>query len=703
MVMFKFRIVEILGKAGRRADREVKFWKRGRPVLTSHTHKTSRSLPHLPGKLTLYFFRIAVLCFFFLPANSSAQTDITSAENNYYKLTSIPIPDSVKLEVGGLAFTDDDKLGVATRRGEVWLIDDPYQKKNKQPKYSLFASGLHEPLWLAYKKGAFYTTQRSELTKITDTDHDGSADSFHTVYSWPISGNYHEYSYGPLILPNGDMLVTLNLSWVGRGESLTKWRGWMLKITEDGKMTPFATGMRSPAAFGLNSDGDIFFAENQGDWIGSGRITHLKQGDFAGHPAGLRWSSEPGSPIELKRSSFPDSVGLMYDYAQGKANFKLPSVWFPHTVMGISTAAILAINSDQFGPFQGQLLVGDQGHSKIMRAFLEKVNGQYQGACFPFREGFSSGILRMAWGSDQSLFVGMTSRGWASTGKELYGLQRLTWNKKLPMEIKAMRITTEGFELEFTRPVDKTVAADVSKYKMTGFTYSYHKKYGSPIINSGNCLIRKAEISQDGLKVKLAVSGLRSGYIHELKIENLVSTEGEPVLHPQAYYTINSFPEGSNHEHHAMDHEKMAAAAAGCGDNPSKSVHEQPADWKTGADITITMATKPGLKFDSELIEVKPGAKVKLVFNNNDDMLHNLVITLPGKGDEVGKLAMDMGLNGTNAGYIPKTDAVLFHTCLIQPETSQTIYFTAPKAGQYPFLCSFPGHSFVMKGIMRVK
>ena len=633
---------------------------------------------------------------------ASFAQNIADRESKFYKIISVPIPDSIKLEVGGLAFTDDDKLGVATRRGEIWTIENPYQKHNSLPKYSLFASGLHEPLWLAYKKGAFYTTQRSELTKISDTNGDGLADNFHTVYSWPISGNYHEYSYGPLILPNGDMLVTLNLSWVGRGESLTKWRGWMLKITEDGKMTPFATGMRSPAAFGLNKTGDIFFAENQGDWIGSGRITQLNQGDFAGHPAGLRWSAEPNSRIQLKRSTFPDSAGLMFDYAKGKPNFKLPSIWFPHTVMGISTSAILSINSDKFGPFEGQLLVGDQGHSKIMRAFLEKVNGQYQGACFPFREGFSSGILRMAWGSDNSLFVGMTSRGWASTGKDLYGLQRLKWDGKIPMEIKEMRITREGFELEFTKPVEKKFAGNISNYTMTGFTYSYHKKYGSPIINSGKCTIKKANVSSDGLTVKLDISGLREGYIHELKLYNLVSVDGDEILHPQAYYTINSFPEGRVHEHHTMNHESKSEIS-GCGDDPKKSVHEQPSDWNKGPDVTITMATKPGLKFDTELIEVAPGAKVKLVFNNNDDMLHNLVITTPGKGDEVGKLAMDMGLNGTNAGYIPTTKLVLFHTCLIQPETSQTIYFTAPKAGDYPFLCSFPGHSFVMKGIMRVK
>ena len=677
-------------------------------VSLTNTEKPIRDLARTDSSLTVpdwhyILFPTILFCLQFIPLLSVAQTDISKTEEKFYQIITVPIPDSVLLEVGGLAFTDDDRLGVATRRGEIWVIDDPYQKKSKTPKYSLFSSGLHEPLWLAYKKGAFYTTQRSELTKISDANHDGIADLFQTVYSWPISGNYHEYSYGPLILPNGDMLVTLNLSWVGRGESLTKWRGWMLKITEDGKMTPFATGMRSPAAFGLNAQGDIFVAENQGDWIGSGRITHLNSGDFAGHPAGLKWSAEPNSPLDLKRSTFADSIGIMYDYAKGKPHFKVPAVWFPHTVMGVSTSAILSINSDQFGPFKGQLLVGDQGHSKIMRTFLEKVNGQYQGACFPFREGFSSGILRMAWGSDQSLFVGMTSRGWASTGKELFGLQRLIWTKQNPLEIKEMRITTTGFELEFTKPANPKLAADTKNYQMTGFTYSYHKKYGSPVINSGNCKVQKAEVSADGLKVKLTVSGLREGYIHELKIDNVTSAEGENILHPQAYYTINSFPEGTEHAHHTMAKMDDLKTSSGCGNDASKSVQQQPATWTAGPDITITMGTKPGLKFDNELLEVKAGSKVKITFNNNDDMLHNLVITMPGKDQEVGQQAMDMGLNGTNAGYIPDTKSILFHTCLIQPETSQSIYFPAPKPGDYPFICSFPGHSFVMKGVMRVK
>ena len=136
---------------------------------------------------------------------------LISKERKHYKVSDLPLPDSVILEVGGFAFTEDGKLGVATRRGEIWLIEDPYQKKGTKPKFTRFARGLHETLGLAYYKGAFYTTQRSEITRVTDVNKDGKADLYETVTAWPLSGNYHEYSYGPLFTPEGNMLVNLNL------------------------------------------------------------------------------------------------------------------------------------------------------------------------------------------------------------------------------------------------------------------------------------------------------------------------------------------------------------------------------------------------------------------------------------------------------------------------------------------------------------
>ncbi len=648
-----------------------------------------------------------------LPALTRAQSapeEIIPKERKYYSVTSVPIPDSVKLEVGGMAFGPDGRLAVCTRRGEVWLIEDPYQKKSKTPTYTRFARGLHEALGLGWRNGELFVTQRSELTKLTDVNKDGKADLYQTVTSWPLSGNYHEYSYGPLFLPNGDMLVNLNLGWVGRGESLSKWRGWIMRVKPDGKLVPFAAGMRSPAGYGTNAEGDVFYAENQGDWIGSGRITHIEDGEFAGHPASLNWSQDPLSPIKfLKRDMFPDSIGSLHEFSKKYQHFKEPTIIFPHTLMGISTSGLLAITNDGFGPFKGQMLVGDQGHSKVMRAFYEKVNGKYQGACFPFLEGFASGILRLAWGSDNSLFVGMTSRGWAATGKDQYGLQRVNFKGAMPFEIRTMKAKPNGFELEFTKPVSKKLAEDLAQYKITGFTYLYHKTYGSPVVQQQDCPIRRVEVSADGLTVRLYVSGLREGYVHQLDVPTLTAQSGEQLLHHVGYYTLNNIPAGTaadkqmmtEMEH--MDHGAMAGKGpGGCGTNSAKNPVTRPAGWKNEADVTIELGTRPGLKFDKELLEVPEGARVKLVFSNNDDMLHNLVITAPGKGEDVGKAAMNLGLNGADMGYIPASEEVLFNTCLLQPQSSQAIYFVAPGRGDYPFICSFPGHYMVMKGVLKV-
>jgi hypothetical protein len=190
------------------------------------------------------------------------------------------------------------------------------------------------------------------------------------------------------------MYVTLNVAWVGdHGDGLAKWHGWALKIHPDGKMEPIATGLRSPAGYTLNSAGDLLYAENQGDWVGSGRVTHLEKGDFAGNAGGLNWTGEPESPLHLTKAqlSTVDNGQPLYEAAKKIKELKLPAVWFPHTIMGISTADILEDETGGiFGPFTGQYFVADQGHSKIMRMTLEKVNGKYQGACYPFREGFES-------------------------------------------------------------------------------------------------------------------------------------------------------------------------------------------------------------------------------------------------------------------------------------------------------------------------
>ncbi|MDX2248488.1 MAG: plastocyanin/azurin family copper-binding protein [Bacteroidia bacterium] len=641
-------------------------------------------------------FLILILTFC-LVHHLSAQ--INPQETAFYRIETLPIPSDLVLEIGGMTFNDRDQLTVCTRRGEVWEIENPY---TAAPRFRRFAQGLHEPLGIAWNQGQYYVTQRGELTRLKDKNNDGRADTYETVYSWPLSGNYHEYSYGPLILPNGDMILTLNLGWDGKGVSWAPWRGWMIKVSPKGQMTPVATGFRSPAGFGFNTEGDIFYAENQGDWVGSGRMTHVEVGDFVGNPSGLRWASDPASPVKVREENVPDGQGTLYEAGQKVPGIKPPSVWFPHTLMGISTSDIKTIPAGTaFGPFAGQMLVGDQGHSKIMRVFQEKIEGVWQGICFPFLEGFSSGILRLEWGKNSTLFVGMTSRGWSATGQEEYGIQRVKWTGKTPFEMKAVYARPDGFEIEFTQPVDAATATALSSYSLTSFTYNYHHIYGSPVVGQQPCEVKKAELSADRTRVRLYVAGIRKGFIHEIKATG-VRAEGKPLLHEVGYYTLNRIPSG---EKMAMDHNMNHTGTSGeVRYNPAKYIPQMPADWGGKIDQTLVVGTLPGLKFDKTTLEVRAGARVKLEFNNPDDMQHNLVIGKPGSVDAITKLSLELGLEGSNQGFIPDSELILFHTSLMQPHSVESIYFKAPsQPGEYDFVCTYPGHAMVMRGKLVVR
>jgi len=512
--------------------------------------------------------RVALSIFLIAPTFSNLTAQELPKEDDYFKIVPVLSPQSAILEVGGLTTMPNGDLALSTRRGDIYIVENP---TTDRPYFRKFASGLHEVLGLVYKDGSFYCAQRGELTRVSDTNKDGKADLFETVYAWPLSGNYHEYSYGPHIAPDGSFFVTTNLgffsgeSW--RGRSAVPWRGWALKITEDGRMEPWATGMRSPCGLGI-IDGELFYTDNQGEYIASGALWHVAKGDFMGNPGGLAWSTQPGSPVKVTAEDVhaqvdprriqdaegkyvrpenivDEHVKTLADVRKEIPSLKLPAVWLPYGFLGISTSEPITIPEKAFGPFGGQVLVGDQGMSIIARVFLEKVNGQYQGAAFPFRSGFNSGVVRLAWADDGSLFVGETRRGWGSAGDSDQGLERLVWNNSIPFEMKTVRAMPDGFEIEFTKPADRATAEDLASYSVDNFTYKYHVVYGSPPVNVQKCTVKGVKVSEDGLKARLVVENLKPAYIHTITLGGVKESEhGHPLLHSTAYYTLNNIPDG---------------------------------------------------------------------------------------------------------------------------------------------------------------
>ncbi|MBK5278886.1 MAG: hypothetical protein JJE09_08485 [Bacteroidia bacterium] len=504
--------------------------------------------------------------------SATAQLSKTPTEDDYYKIISIPAPEGILLEAGGVATLPDGRIAISTRRGDVWTIENPTMENGSAPQFKLFASGLHEALGLTYKEEALYVAQRGELTKLMDKNGDGKADVYETVYAWPLSGHYHEYSFGPKIDADGNFFVSCNVAFGNeewwRGESRVPWRGWTLKIKPDGTMEPWATGMRSPCGLGM-INGELFYDDNQGDWQGSGGIFHLTKGSFTGHPAGLKWTGQPNSPVKISTQQLYARVDPRQFRKEGQAikpeniqeekdpNFffelkndfpetRLPAVWLPHGVLGISNSEIITDETaGKFGPFAGQVFVGDQGQSKIMRVVMEKVKGDYQGVAFDFRAGFQSGVLRMNWGHDGSLYAGLTNRGWGSAGTSTAGLQRLIWTGKVPMEMKTVNAMPDGFEIEFTYPVDKATAENVDSYVGRSYIYKYHPVYGSPAVNDERLVIKGVKVSEDGMKVRLVIDNLRQYYLHEINAAGIRSKDSNlPVLHNTAYYTLNNIPDG---------------------------------------------------------------------------------------------------------------------------------------------------------------
>jgi hypothetical protein len=371
-----------------------------------------------------------------------------------------------------------------------------------------------------------------------------------------MSGNYHEFAYGPVRDSQGNFYMSLGCASNGalprfpvRGEYTVKgkenshpaeglvnkvghyspvpYRGCVLRISPEGKVSPVSCGLRQPNGLGLSPDGDLFVTDNQGDWVGTSPLHHVTPGAFHGHPASLNWAPGfSGDPVETP----------VEELARLR---KMPAVQFPQNDMGGSVTQPLFDTTDgRFGPYTGQAFVAEWTYPRILRADLEKVGGEYQGAAFIFVEGngLRTGNNRIAFASDgKSLYTAQTSRIWGSAE----GLQRVVWTGRVPMDILRMRLTKTGFQLTFTKPVDPATAGDSGAYSFTHYYYLYHGQYGSPKTDITPVKVRKAVVSEDRLQATLDLEELVPGRVYELQPNGIQAADGEPLATKMAAYALN--------------------------------------------------------------------------------------------------------------------------------------------------------------------
>ena len=488
-------------------------------------------------------------------------------EAKYYRLVDIPLPDELAIEAGSFeVMPDQQTLAIATRRGDLFLVEGAFDRY-PEPTFKKFASGLDEVFGMAFRDGSFYVTQQTEVTRITDTNQDGRADRFETLSDKWGFRNYHEFAFGSKPDPEGNIWVALCLS--ESYNSKEPFRGWCLKVTPDGQTIPICSGIRSPCGIGPNEHGVMFYAESQGPWNGACSLKVLEPGGFMGHPISYNWYElapemgpvpvEPNTPsrLEIERQRIKELV----PYA----------VVFPYIRMGRSISGFVVDQTGgKFGPFENQIFIGDFSLGVVMRATTEKVNGVWQGACYPFREGFDTGLLALQFTPTGSLIAGGTNRGWPVRGPKAYAVQRLDWTGLIPFEIKEVKARPGGFEIAFTKPVDRQIAAQPDTYQLQTFTHIYRQGYGSPEVDQTVPKVTRAIVSEEGMKVTIEVDGLVQGHVHDFFLPEIRSAEGEKLLHANAYYTLNEIPRPESDSNDDMGAKKTDADADSSDDAAAK-------------------------------------------------------------------------------------------------------------------------------------
>jgi hypothetical protein len=180
-----------------------------------------------------------------------------------------------------------------------------------------------------------------------------------------------------------------------------------------------------------------------------------------------------------------------------------------------------------------------------MRATTEEINGVWQGACYPFREGLSTGIMNVEFTPAGQLIAGgfTTNRQWPVRGEKPYALDRLDWTGITPFEIQEINIRQDGFRLKFTKPVEREIAALPETYNITSYTHIYAGFYGSPEVDQTTPVIDHVEVSENGMEVRIYLNEIQEGHIHDFDLTKMKSRDAEPLLHKRAYYTVNEIPQ----------------------------------------------------------------------------------------------------------------------------------------------------------------
>jgi glucose/arabinose dehydrogenase/mono/diheme cytochrome c family protein len=455
----------------------------------------------------------------------SALTDTGKIEGSLerpgYRAIAFPRPktsngDDLVMPAAVAAHPRDGRVFVASlKTGEIFVLRDP-TGDGKQARFDNYAHGLfQEALSMRAEDDGLYVLHRRNLTRIVESKRDGTADRFERVFGLPHAiTDAYDYGYGLVRDKTGAFVV----SYAPHANRHLAGSGGLVRLLPGKEPKELAYGFRNPLGWCNGPDGDVFFTDNQGEWVATNKLSAIVEGRYYGYP----------NQLQKQHTTKP---------------FAKPAVWVPYGWARSINGVTYDDTGGKFGPFAGQFFMAElMFGGAVVRANVEKVNGTYQGGCFPFWGKGLLGPLTLAFDPRGRLFVGgITEPGWMAQ-PDRGALFRIDFTGQTPFEMQSLHVLPRGFKVLFTTPVDPRTAGNPASYQVEHYRYEYTGAYGSPELDRTRVAIERIEVAADGRSAELTTTPLFKERVYLIAAPGVRSAKGEALVHAIGAYTLNEIP-----------------------------------------------------------------------------------------------------------------------------------------------------------------
>jgi putative heme-binding domain-containing protein len=586
------------------------------------------------------------------------------------------------MRIGGFDFLPDGRIALSTLIGDVWLVDG-IDDQLKRLRWKRIAAGLNQPLGLVVQHGKILVLGRDQLTRLHDFNGDDEADYYECMtLDFPTAGGD-----GFATSLNQDSSGTLYWFTYSHDFGVTRF-----EPTTDSPPTAIATGLRGTNGIGVSADGRIVLASVQeGTWTPATAIFEVRPGSYHGL-------------MGPRREHGPDG----YD---------LPLCFVPRGIDNSAGEMAVLPNDRRLGPLAGHIIGTSFGYCQHYLILRESLGSRVQGGIVPLSGEFLSGAHRLRFQPrDGCLYVAGTD-GWQSYAQAPGSLQRLRYTgRSLPLP-RRIETRANGLILHFDSAINPN-SVKLDRVFCEQWNYLYSAAYGSPEYSvrqpgqrgHDRVDVKSLHLLPDGRSLFVEIPTLHP--VMQLHLYTELATSDGMSFPVDLYYSIfhlgelfTSFP-GYQSTAKASN-PPFPTATSYPRDQRLVRQEDLGKDFSTLQGITsLHVDAVGGLRYEPNVLRVPPGRRVALVVRNVDaGMPHNWVLVRPERLDSIGQQAMRLAADpqAFATHYVPHDDGVLALSPIVNPHDQYTVYFDSPRErGAYPFLCTFPGHWQVMRGMLYV-